>query len=139
MIDVTLLSIRDYFTQVNIRCTLKEKFLAISLDPVPIYLYIVNVEKPHAIFIQFRYLFPTHFKPEALCNLARYLHMVNQGLQFPGFGLIEADQTVYYRHDLYCNLDQVKEEILNGILGNIYLYIDTYGSDIKALSLCEKL
>ncbi len=138
MIDVNLHSIHDYFSQKNIKCSLKEKFLAISLDPIPVCLYIVNIEKLEASFIQFRYFFPTKFIPEATCDLARYLLRVNQGLQFQGFGLIEADQIVYYRHDIYCYRKRIDSQILDGVLGNILLFIDNYGENIQDLSLRKK-
>lgn len=134
MLQANLRSIQDYFDQKNIKCILKKDYLALHLGANPICLYVVKLEEPKGTFIQFRYFFPNRFIPEKAGELALFLLRVNQGLQFPGFGLIETDQIVYFRYDLFCTLDKMNEKILEGVLGNILMYMDNYKAEIEALS-----
>lgn len=157
MIDASLAAIKEYLEAESISCSIETEedeapveFLAIDMgEDEQGYQQTVQIfrtekaliqakgsetaPKP-ALFLHFRYIIPFRFEPEAVNDIARFLLLINKTLEFPGFGMSEVDQVIYYRHDLYCGFGQLNEDVLKGILGYLLFVVDSFTPKLQQLA-----
>lgn len=101
----------------------KQDFAHVELDKdtdqVSVIIKIENIEFPLFLkvlgqgeLLQLLMFIPTRFKEDTVEGLARMLHSVNREVDFPGFGIEETSQTIFYRTVTPCLTKEISEELL---------------------------
>lgn len=88
-----------------------------------------------AYFMQLFLIFPYDCEKESIADVSRLLLMFNKSLPFPGFGLSEVDQKIYYRHSLYCDNGVVPGTLTCSLVGLLTLYLDSLSPMIKSIAV----
>jgi hypothetical protein len=103
---------------------------------------ILKVEKEYPLFIrvfdeghllQLLVFIPTDFKKEAICDMARLLHLLNKELDVPGFGMDEKAAIVFYRVMLPTPKKKIDSELLLAYLKTIEHVCQMFATPIEAV------
>lgn len=67
-------------------------------------------------------------------EVARFILLLNKGMELPGFELSEVDRLIFFRHACVVPEDHLDERILLSIIGMIEILVDTFGSQLEAVA-----
>ena len=108
-----------------------------------IYVVIEQEKKQYPLFIrrlhddelvQILTFIPCGVKPEAVADVARFLHMLNKELDVPGFCLDEASMTIFYRLLMPTVKKEFDPAILDAYLNTTQVVCKSFSNAIIALA-----
>lgn len=88
--------------------------------------------------LQLIFLFPFNYIDDALPSTARYLHMINKTIAFPGFGLSEPDHAIYYKYAFPLPEGASLSQLMTSFIGLIEFFYDTYAPHIEEIASGQK-
>lgn len=88
-----------------------------------------------ALFLQIWMVFPFKFHDESILELARYLIIINKSLAFPGFGLSEPDQMIFYKYTLTFPNENLDLILIKNFIDLIQFLYDTYSQTIEQVAI----
>jgi hypothetical protein len=109
----------------SLSITYQEQFFQTILEDQQI----VNESKYSSI--QFDTILPFEVNPRFSDEVSHLLLYINHAIDFPGFGLSEAEHLVYYRYVLLGQEKALDRALLLGIFGTILLILDLFSELIE--------
>lgn len=105
-------------------------FILLQIDEheIPVFFII----RPETHLLQLISYIPFEVRKEAVSELARLLHLFNQQIDMPGFGMDETQLLLFYRSVLPCPSGQVDPNLIDMYLGTARIAIETF---IKPIAL----
>lgn len=94
----------------------------------------VKMFSDHLYHLQFLVKLPYTVKNESIPDLARLLLLFNKSSDIPGLEYCEADNTLFWRHVMLCNLPEIDPYILISLIGVILTVTEVYGPYIEAVA-----
>jgi hypothetical protein len=65
---------------------------------------------------------------------ARFIMLLNKGMELPGFELSEVDRLIFYRHAFVIPEDGLDERILFSLVGMVELLLDSFSESLESVA-----
>jgi hypothetical protein len=100
---------------------------------MPASFFELECSDPNDIFLLFNVTLPFELHQKGVIDVARYVLLINKGLELPGFGMSEPDEVCYYRHVLKSNSSRLDEKELLSMVSYIEMTLMIFMPPLKEL------
>lgn len=84
--------------------------------------------------LQFIVTLPFYVMEAQIPDVARFILLLNKGMELPGFELSEVDHLIFFRHAFVVPEDHLDQRILLSIIGMIELLVESFAENLESVA-----